>query len=78
MPRCWSCALFRGPPDVRNDYDNFYWSMDTLCRIVEFYGERLSPCRPAEHEAEDAALEMMWLWAKEKENSALADAEWRE
>ena len=71
------CRYFAARRDVRNDYDNFYWSMDTLCRIVEFYGRegsrragQLSP------EAEDAALEMMWLWAKE--NSALAEAEWRE
>jgi len=50
----------------------FYWSMDTLCRIVEFYGREGSRrAGRLSNEAEGAALEMMWLWAKE--NSALSE-----
>ncbi|MEI8206469.1 MAG: hypothetical protein WCG03_06285, partial [Kiritimatiellales bacterium] len=50
----------------RNDRDSFYWPADTLCRIVEFYGQNgsMAPGRLSA-ETEDILLEMMWLYAKE-------------
>lgn len=68
------CRYFAAEREVRNDYDNFYWSMDVVCRMVEFYGREGSrKAGVLAGETEDAALEMMWLWAKE--HSRLEDAE---
>lgn len=51
---------------TRNDRDSFYWSADTLCRIVEFFGQNgsVAPGR-LRKSSEDLILELMWLYAKE-------------
>ena len=65
---------FIGNPDARDDYDNFYWCADVLCRVVEFFGRAGSRAPGRLHPAvEDTVLEMMWLWAKD--NSLVSDAE---
>jgi len=52
--------------EVRNDYDNFYWWTPLLVRAVEFFGRDGTRVKGRmEAEVEDAALELMWLWAKE-------------
>lgn len=65
---------FIANPSVRDDYDNFYWCMDVVTRLVAFFGRQGSraPGR-LNAETEDALLEMMWLWARS--HSRIAEAE---
>ena len=50
----------------RNDRDSFYWAVDVVSRIVEFYGRNgtIAKGRLTE-QTEDLILEMMWQYAKE-------------
>lgn len=50
---------------VRDDRDSFYWSMDILCRIIEFFGQRgtIAAGRLA-IETEELIYDSMFLWAK--------------
>lgn len=68
------CRCYSGDRLTRNDQDSFYWNADVTLRLIEFYGRAgtRAPGRLSA-EAEDAALEMFWLWAKE--NSRLKDSE---
>jgi hypothetical protein len=67
---------FIANPEVRDDYDNFYWCMDVVCRLVEFYGKAgaLAPGR-LHADVEDSVLEMMWLWASRHSRVAEAETE---
>ena len=59
---------------ARDDSDNFYWSADVVCRIVEFFGRGGSRAAGRlSGEVEDALREMMWVWSKD--HSAVADAD---
>ncbi len=50
----------------RNDRDSFYWAVDVVSRIVEFYGRSgtIAKGRLTE-QTEDIILEMIWQYAKE-------------
>jgi len=72
-----NCRFYLEHQPERDDRDNFYWSADVLCRLVEFFGAQGSraPGRLSAP-AEQVVLEMMWTWLRTR--SLLEDAEWRQ
>ena len=57
---------FKASRAARNDKDNFYWWTPQLVRAIDFFGSNGSRVKGRmSADVEDAALEMMWLWAKE-------------
>ena len=50
---------------VRDDRDSFYWSLDILCRIIEFFGRRgTRAAGRLQAETEELIYNSMFLWAK--------------
>ena len=50
---------------VRDDRDSFYWSMDLLCRIIEFYGQHGTVAAGRlEAVSEELIEDSLFLWAK--------------
>jgi hypothetical protein len=71
---CENARLYIENPVLRDDRDSFYWSMDLLCRIVEFFGRHGSMAAGRlSAESEELIYDSMFLWAKN--NSLLEMAE---
>jgi hypothetical protein len=72
-----NCRFYIEHQPERDDRDNFYWSADVLCRLVEFFGEQgtRAPGRLTAP-TEQVVLEMMWEWLRTR--SLRDDAECRE
>jgi hypothetical protein len=66
--------FFIDNPAERRDKDNFYWSTDIVCRIVELFGSRGTHASGRlTKQTEDLLLELAWLYCKE--TSRTTDAE---
>lgn len=60
-----NCRFYIEQKQCRDDRDSFYWSIDMLCRIVEFYGSNGSLVKNRlSGEAEELFLEMAYCWCK--------------
>ncbi|MGI6691141.1 MAG: hypothetical protein ACOX63_09955 [Christensenellales bacterium] len=69
-----NCELYIHDARIRDDRDSFYWSIDLLCRIIEFYGERGTVCSGRlNRDTEALCCQMMLVWLKK--HSRMQDAE---
>jgi len=69
-----NCDYYLGSRPARDDRDSFYWAIDVILRMVEFYGQHgtLAAGRLAK-ETETKVYEMMWLYANEHADLAKAE-----
>ncbi len=62
-----NCNIYIPNIEALRDRDQFYWSADVLCRIVELFGTN-GTRKPGllSKAAEDKVYEVMWLFAKDQ------------
>lgn len=59
-----NCYLYIEDQVLRDDRDSFYWSIDILCRIIEFFGREGTRRKGLlDWETEQLCYRMMYMWA---------------
>lgn len=62
-----NCNIYLNNLETLRDRDNFYWSADVLCRIVELFGSKgTKKAGLLTKDTEEKIYELMWQFAKDQ------------